>query len=161
MARGDNEVRVMPSVLDRLIDYEPEVSREPAASRSKSVRQLKQSVKRDLEWLLNTRQVALELSPELREVNDSLAAYGFPDFSTININDPESRKRLLRSIEAAISVFEPRLDNVIITFEPMQDNQRMMRFRIDAHLKVEPAPEPVAFDTKFFLNSGQYVVRED
>ncbi len=34
MPRTDNEVRITPSVFDRLIDYEPELSREPIASRS-------------------------------------------------------------------------------------------------------------------------------
>jgi type VI secretion system protein ImpF len=57
MARYDNEIRITPSVLDRLIDEEPSVSTEPANTRQKSLRQLKQSVRRDLEWLLNSRQI--------------------------------------------------------------------------------------------------------
>jgi len=48
MPRSDYEVRITPSVLDRLIDEEPEISREPPASRAKNLRQLKQSVRRDL-----------------------------------------------------------------------------------------------------------------
>src|SRR6266542_5705646 len=87
MARTDNEVRVTTSVLDRLLDYEPEITREPIASHSKSLRQLKQSVKRDLEWLLNTRQVAGGLPPGLKEINRSVAAYGLPDFTVISIRN--------------------------------------------------------------------------
>ena len=41
MSRFDNEIRVRPSVLDRLIDYEPEYSREAPASRVKNLRILK------------------------------------------------------------------------------------------------------------------------
>lgn len=159
MPRTDNEVRVTPSVLDRLLDYEPEVSREPIASRAKSLRLLKQSVRRDLEWLLNTRQVATGLPESLKEVNRSLAAYGLPDFSNIGPQNPADQKRMLNEIEETIRTFEPRLEDVVVTMEPARDLERTMRFRIDARLKVEPAPEPVTFDTVLQLGSGQYIVQ--
>ncbi|MGH9901235.1 MAG: type VI secretion system baseplate subunit TssE, partial [Pyrinomonadaceae bacterium] len=84
MARIDHEVRITLSVLDRLIDYEPEISREAPSSRSKSLHQLKQSLRRDLELLLNTRHTR-ELPPGLKELNNSLAAYGLPDYSSANV----------------------------------------------------------------------------
>lgn len=160
MLRTDNEVRITPSVLDRLLDYEPELSREPPASRAKSLRQLKQSVKRDLEWLLNTRRYAEELSPELKELNESMAVYGLPDFTAASVKSPSDQKMMRRSLENAIRVFEPRLEDLIVTLEPMDGIERVMRFRIDARLKVEPAPEPVTFDTVLQLGSGQIIVQE-
>ncbi|HVG20284.1 MAG TPA: type VI secretion system baseplate subunit TssE [Blastocatellia bacterium] len=159
MSRTDNEVRITPSVLDRLIDYEPEAAREAVASRAKSLRQMKQSLKRDLEWLLNTRRVAENLPPDLKEVNNSLAAYGLPDFTTANIKSPADQSRLRRALESAISAFEPRLEDVVVTIDSMRDIDRVMRFRIDARLRVEPAPEPVTFDTMLQLGSGEYLVR--
>jgi type VI secretion system protein ImpF len=146
-------------VLDRLLDFEPELAREAIASRAKSLRQLKQSVKRDLEWLLNTRQIAEGLPPDLKEVNHSLAAYGLPDFSSASIQNPADQKRMLREIEDAIRIFEPRLEDVAVTLEPTRDTERAVRFRIEARLKVEPAPEPVTFDTVLQLGSGQYIVQ--
>lgn len=159
MARSDNEIRITPSVLDRLIDYEPEVSRDPLASRSKSLRQLKQSVKRDIEWLLNTRRLADELPPDLTELQNSVAAYGLPDFTNASIKSPADHNRLRRALEVAISTFEPRLEDVTVVLEPAREGSRMMIFRIDARLKVEPAPEPVTFDTVLQLDSGEYAVR--
>ncbi len=159
MARTDNEVRVTISVLDRLIDYEPEISRESVASRQKSLRQLKQSVKRDLEWLLNTRQVVGGIPAELTEVNDSLAAYGLPDFTAVSIKSPAEQNRIRREIEMAIAIFEPRLSDVSVYIEPMSETERMLRFRIDARLLVDPAPEPVTFDTALQISSGQYVIQ--
>ncbi len=161
MPRTDNEVRITLSVLDRLIDYEPEVSREPPASRTKSLRQLKQAVKRDLEWLLNTRQVAGELPSGLKEVNNSLAAYGLPDFSNISIKNQGDRNRMCRALESVIEIFEPRLTDVVITLEPERSIERVLRFRIDARLIVDPAPEPVTFDTVLHLHSGRYNVEGD
>lgn len=161
MGRSDNEIRITPSVLDRLIDYEPELAREPLASRSKSLRQLKESVKRDLEQLLNTRQSGDWLPPDLKELNSSLAAYGLPDFSSVSIKSPSEQGRLRRALEAAISTFEPRLEDVAITLLPLGELRRSLHFRIDARLKVEPAPEPVTFDAMLQLASGQYLVREE
>jgi type VI secretion system protein ImpF len=158
--RTDNEVRITPSVLDRLLDYEPEHTREPLASRAKSLRQLKQAVKRDLEWLLNTRRYADELSPELKELNNSLAIYGLPDFTTASVKNLSDQKLMRRALEQAIRVFEPRLEDPVVTLEPLDGIERVMRFRIDARLKVEPAPEPVTFDTVLQLGSGQILVQE-
>ena len=56
MAKFESESVVTQSVLERLIDREPAAKQEPAPTRSQSVRLLKASVRRDLEWLLNTRQ---------------------------------------------------------------------------------------------------------
>lgn len=161
MGRLDNEIRITPSVLDRLIDYEPELTREPLASRAKSLRQLKEAVKRDLEQLLNTRQPGDWLPEDLKELNNSLAAYGLPDFSSVSIKSPAEQLRLRRAIETAVTLFEPRLEDVNITLLPLGDLQRSLHFRIDARLRVEPAPEPVTFDAMLQLSSGQYLVREE
>lgn len=65
-----------------------------------------------------------------------------------------------RTIERAISLFEPRLENVQVQLVQGDGGEKIMRFRIDARLKVEPAPEPVTFDTLLQLSNGQYVVNE-
>ncbi len=161
MARTDNEVRVTTSVLDRLIDYEPEITREPIASRSKSLRQLKQSVRRDLEWLLNTRQVAGGVSSELKETSDSVASYGLPDFTHLTIDSGDDQKFIKRQVEEAVRRFEQRLENVVVYIEPTRPTERLLRFRIDARLKVDPAPEPITFDTVLQLGSGEYSVRTE
>jgi type VI secretion system protein ImpF len=161
MARTDNEVRVVVSVLDRLIDYEPEITREPIASRSKSLRQLKQAVRRDLEWLLNTRQIAGGLPPELKETVDSVMSYGLPDFTHLSMENADDQKFIKREIEETIRRFEQRLESVSVSIEPVRSTDRLLRFRIDARLKVDPAPEPITFDTVLQLGSGQYTVRTE
>ncbi len=61
MARYADEYNaaVTLSVLDRLIDHEPDISGEAIPTRTQSVRQLKDGLRRDLEWLLNTRRIAV------------------------------------------------------------------------------------------------------
>src|SRR6185312_13201618 len=52
--RGDAPVTL--SLLDRLIDEDLKRSGDAHLTRSQSVRKLRDAVRRDLEWLLNTRQ---------------------------------------------------------------------------------------------------------
>ncbi len=160
MPRIDNHVRITISVLDRLIDYEPEISSEPIASRSKSLRELKLSVRRDLEWLLNTREFIQEIPPDLKEVQHSLATYGLPDFTATSIKSPANQDRLRRAIEAEIGLFEPRLEGVTVTLVTVgEGGERSLRFRIDGQLRVDPAPEPVTFDTILDRGTGRFTLR--
>src|ERR1035438_7131003 len=73
MARPSAEfaTAVTLSTLDRLIDEDPTMSVEVMATRSHSVRQLKEGVRRDLEWLLNTRRIAEPPDESLKELNGS------------------------------------------------------------------------------------------
>lgn len=159
MARPD-ELIVVPSLLDRLLDDEPHVPQEPASRRVQNVSQLKRSVARDLEELLNTRREALhDLSPEFTEVNQSLVMYGLPDFTSLNLLGHTDRNRIRRTLEQAIMVFEPRLQHARVILEEPRQNDRAMRFRVEALLHVEPASEPVRFDAVLRLNTQEYVVQ--
>jgi type VI secretion system protein ImpF len=158
VSRIDNEVRITPSVLDRLLDDRPEEKLEAPASRQTNLRILKQAVKRDLEWLLNTRANATEIPEGLPELNRSLATFGLPDFSSWNVlggGDHELRS----AIEDAVARFEPRLEAVQVTLETMSEVDRTVRFRIEARLRVEPAPEPVTFDSVLQLANREFVLQ--
>ena len=52
-------------LLDRLTDEDPKRREEVPLSRSKSLAALKVAVRRDLEWLLNTRRAERELPPQV------------------------------------------------------------------------------------------------
>ncbi len=155
MARTTGDSTVTLSVLDRLIDREPNNSAEAPLSRAQSVRVLKNAVRRDLEWLMNTRCV-LRISEEaLDEVGHSLYTYGLPDFSSYSIASTADQSRLLREILTAIKVFEPRLANVrVVPLEDTFSHLKQVRLRIDAMLLMEPTPEPISFDTFIELRSG-------
>jgi type VI secretion system protein ImpF len=159
MARPGMESAVTLSVFDRLVDREPRNSREPALTRSQSVRQLKEAVRRDLEWLLNTRLIAILPAVRLREVNRSAYVYGLPDFSAYSLSNPDDQNRLVRHLQTAIKMFEPRLAKVrVVPLEVSGANTRILRFRIDALLLMAPAPERISFDTTLQLTSGEYEV---
>ncbi len=161
MARRDDfEVRVTPSVLDRLLDFEPRANTEAPKSRSRSLRELKQSVQRDLEWLLNTRNHLGEIDERLEETPKSVAAYGLPDFTGISVRSHLEIERLRKSLETAIKNYEPRFLDVKISLEPIANNERILSFRIEAFLNIEPTPEPIVFDTVLELGNGDFEVKE-
>jgi type VI secretion system protein ImpF len=155
MARGAGETTITISVLDRLIDVEPENRMENPLSRAQSVRLLKSSVRRDLEWLLNTRRIAEPPDEGLKEVNRSTYVYGLPDLSSVTVGNAADRNRLVRQIVATINLFEPRLANVrLVLIETPDSAKKDVRLRIEAMLRMDPVPEPVSFDTVIELKSG-------
>lgn len=160
MRRTDNEIKVTPSLLDRLIDYEPKESRESPKSRSANLRELKLSVRRDLEFLLNSRSFPDEIPESLEELNKSVALYGLPDFTRSNVKNPSEQIKLTEQLESAIRIFEPRLMDLQISLDPVNDIERSLRFRILAQLKTDPVPEPIAFDTILQMGSGEFEVKE-
>ena len=156
-----SDAAVSLSVFDRLTDSEPYNSQEVAPTRVQSLRQLRESVRRDLEWLLNTRRVAVPPDEELQKVNRSLYIFGLPDFTAYSLASPKDQAKLLRHLQTTLKVFEPRLASVRITpLETPGVGSRKLRFRIEGLLRVDPAPEHVSFDTMLELGSGQYEVRD-
>ena len=124
------------------------------------MRQLKDAVARDLEALLNARQEALdELPTEFAEVQCSLLTYGLPDFTAFNPLNDSDRDQIRRALEQAIATFEPRLMRVRVSLQPWHEHERALHFRVEALLRVDPAPEQVTFDAVLRLHTQEYVVQ--
>lgn len=160
MARWEPEQTVTQSVLERLIDREPGAAAEPAPSRAASVRLLKASLRRDLEWLLNSRRNPDPAGPEYEYLERSLYNYGLPDINSLQWNSTRDRQRLARMIETAIAYFEPRLDRVKVNaLDAGGGSVQILRFQIEGLLKMDPSPELISFDTFLQLSSGEYQVK--
>lgn len=159
MARSVVRPPLLPSLLDRLLDDEPGTSTEADWVHSQSVRELKISVQRDIERLLNTRSQPHDHLDEEDELSQSLYVYGLPDLTSISHGNADDAERLRLSVEKAIRCFEPRLMDVYVRLSATGDaNDRRIRFVIDAQLKMQPNPEPVQFDTVVRTTTGEYQV---
>jgi type VI secretion system protein ImpF len=155
MARSLGETTITVSVLDRLIDLEPGNRMENPLSRSQSVRLLKNAVRRDLEWLLNSRRICDPPDEGLKELNKSAYIYGLPDLSSLTMAASGDRNKLVRQILATINLFEPRLANVrLVVVEAPDSAKKDVRLRVEAMLRMDPVPEPITFDTVIELKSG-------
>ncbi len=160
MARGD-DVTVTQPVLDRLIDREPHLAADPSTSRAASVRQLKASLRRDLEWLLNTRRIA-EGADTLEELTRSLFNYGLPDFTRFT-DSARDRNQLTLERESTVGLFEPRLKDARVTLIEGTSGRgtRTVHFQIEGMLQMDPSPEQVSFDAVLQLINGEYQIRGD
>ena len=156
MSSKEEQQGLMPSIIDRLIDPG---SGGTAWRRGYGLEQMIQAVQRDLEDLLNTRQSHEGLPSEFKEVHNSIVAYGLPDLNSINAVTSTQRQQIGRLIEAIIARFEPRLKDIKATLVEGGDNKaRSVKFRVDARMRVDPAPE-VAFDTILELTTGHYSIK--
>lgn len=159
MPPTDKDGPVTLSVLDRLLDFEPERRSEPPLTRAQSLRELRAALRRDLEWLFNTRRTIEELPESLREVERSVFNYGIQDTSILTLKSPKDQELLAKSIKTAISFFEPRLQAAKVTIEATDEDVRGIHFNIEGLLRMDPAPEPVFFDTLLEPASGEYKVK--
>jgi type VI secretion system protein ImpF len=160
MAHKDDPLRLMPSVLDRLLGQEVPTQESLDRSRAQLFRQLKASLKRDLENLLNTRCRCGGYPKELTELETSLANYGIPDFTGASVASAGSREEFLRVVRDAIERFEPRLAQVKVSHigDSKEPLDRVLRFRIEAVLMPDHEAEPVAFLSTLEPSSGRYRV---
>jgi type VI secretion system protein ImpF len=148
------------SLLDRLNDEEPDKARDPPLSPGASIEALRRSVRRDLEALLNTRRRWRSWPARYAELKVSPIGYGISDFAAGAFNDPWRRDQLRDEIEQTIRRFEPRLDRVhVILIESSDQLTATLHLRVDALLRTDPAPEPIAFDTLVDAATAEIAVR--
>jgi type VI secretion system protein ImpF len=150
-------------VLDRLFDNNPDEKADPPITRSESLRRMKTALRRDMEWLLNTRRCPImeTFDDAPGELKRSLLNFGLPDISSMSVQSGKDHNRILRQMEEAVQYFEPRLRNVHVSLQPVNRSSRMLRFTIDALLMIDPAPEQIRFDTVVELSSGDVEVKGD
>jgi type VI secretion system protein ImpF len=136
---------LQPSLLDRLTDLNPAGKTDTLDERVLSFRRLRESVIRDLEWLLNTGR--LEISEELvdhPEVRKSVLNYGIPDISGTSTSGKDSES-IERDIRQAILDFEPRIIpetlKVAIVIDDLRMDKNTMTLEIQGELWWQPLPE--------------------
>lgn len=154
MARASTETLVTQSILDRLMNVE-----DWPTTRSQSTRFFRDALKRDLEWLLNTRQPPVPEMADYAAARATVINYGLPDISSLGFNNATDHRALRIAIEACLRNYEPRLIDVRVTLEGSDSVDRRLRFHIEGNMKLDPAPEEIAFDTVLELTSGEYKVK--
>ena len=152
--------RLQPSLLDRLSDDEPYKTVESREQRVLSFQKLKQSVVRDLEWLLNTGclETVQDLS-DYPEVKQSVLNYGIPDLTgtTASNVDPTTLERILRR---RIIDFEPRLlPRSLKVRVSNKDEHNTVIIEIEGELWSQPVPERLYLKTILDLELGDFEVK--
>ena len=153
--------RLQPSLLDRLTDDEPSEAQESRNRRVLSLQKLRESVLRDVGWLLNTTNLADEgLGERYPYVAQSVVNYGLPDLagltaSTVDLAELESLVR------QAILDFEPRILRNTLTVRAHgaeEMNHNALVFEIHGEMWAQPVPLELFLKTEIDLESGEFSV---
>lgn len=147
------------SIWDRLLDPRPIAQERAEATSNRELDRLKGEIRRDLEWLLNTRLAESNMHQGRDHLKRSLLNYGLIDLKSLGLADQNDRNRLQSSLEQAIAHFEPRLRNVQVEAELVAPGEvlRSIHFRIHAHLRTDPA-EPILFDTTLDMGTRAFSI---
>jgi type VI secretion system protein ImpF len=148
----------VPGLLDRLMGEYSSSNTGGAAARL-TMEQLKDSVARDLEALLNTRiGIPPEMFAEYPEARRSIVNYGLVDFAGLCLSSIEDRAVICHSLKAAIETHEPRLKNVSASLELEKGSVNRLAFVINATLHMDSASEAVNFNAVLQPSSLNYSI---
>jgi type VI secretion system protein ImpF len=160
MAELFQKERLQPSLLDRLADDEPYKKVESREQRVLSFQKLKQSVMRDLQWLLNAG--CLESTENLDsypEVKQSVLNFGIPDLTGTTASNLDSTT-LERMLRKRILDFEPRiLPRSLRIRVTEKDEHNSIIFEIEGELWSQPMPERLYLKTILDLELGNVEVK--
>jgi type VI secretion system protein ImpF len=137
-------------------------AQETSERRFVSMRRLRESVFRDLTWLLNTTNL---------ETTEDLARYPEVQRSVLNFGLASLTGRVATSVDPALAAqriaqgirtFEPRLTRVTVTPELSAErmDMRTLSFKVDAELWGRPVPQHLVLRTRLDIDSGDLSVSE-
>jgi type VI secretion system protein ImpF len=177
--------RLQPALLDRLTDLKPDASVEGSEQRVMSKKDLRDAVLRDLGWLFNAVQPALQQGYEQAEFGDeqpfeedpfaparrhewlaaypqarqSVLTYGLPPISG-KLASKIDIQQVERSLRDAILRFEPRLLERGLSVRALEtgsvlDTHNVIEFEIRGYLWAQPVPLELLLRTQLDLEAGQ------
>jgi type VI secretion system protein ImpF len=126
------------------------------------MRQLRESVLRDLAWLLSTSSYDTDRSlAAWPDVERSVFNFGLPSMAGHGIAGFDAAAAAAR-LQKAIETFEPRLSHVHVTSET--ESGRMDRnalvFRVEAELWGQPTPQRLLLRTQIDIESADVMITD-
>jgi type VI secretion system protein ImpF len=154
LAKTKSEMLVTQSLIDRLTNVEqwPE-------TRASSISMYRDSLKRDLEWLLNTRKPVMPELESFPATAGSILNFGLPDIHSYDGSAGKEQNSLTTALEKCIRTFEPRINQPRVYLTRSDLLSRSLRFHIEGQVFYENMDEEIKFDTVLELISGEYEVK--
>jgi type VI secretion system protein ImpF len=155
---------LQPSLLDRLIDDEPGKRYESHDKRIISMSRLRQSVLRDLAWLLNTTHLAsTEVLDDYPLVARSVLNYGVSELSGQLVSSLDA-SQMERTLYQAIIDFEPRILPQTLRIRMLEESalesHNRLVFQIEGQLWAVPAPSHLLLRTEIDLDEGEVILTD-
>ncbi|HEY4079210.1 MAG TPA: type VI secretion system baseplate subunit TssE [Burkholderiaceae bacterium] len=172
MAELSSRDRLQPSLLDRLLDHEPQQNKEGLDARVLTRQQLRAAVLRDLSWLFNAtrpepepasvRVDELAMWREFDQARNSVLNYGMPAFAGVTLSSMDMRA-IERSTEEVIRNFEPRIDPETLKVEVKVDtwnHHNTIQLVIRGQMWSQPVPLELLLSADVDIETGTTRLRE-
>lgn len=144
-------------LFERLVD-DRHAPRHSQTNRVLDQSALKESVRREIERLLNSRcPVSTEL---IGDDERTVVNYGIPDFSALSPRNSHDRKLLADIVTQTVNAFEPRLRGAQVIVERFEEDEHALIVRLEANLFVGTVNEPVSFPVWVRCKKGEWKVDE-
>ena len=130
-------------LFDRLVDYASTEPTEVRPLRILTMEELRESVRRELDRLLNSRCTLRE--EELQGRRLTVLEYGLPDYSGWYTRDPNAQKRLAALVKRTVEAYEPRLSDVEVRVDDAPQNERRLRVFVAGNIRIGDVVEAVSF----------------
>jgi type VI secretion system protein ImpF len=109
---------------------------------------LRESLRRDLEAMLNSRRHLLNWPASLDELDRSLLGYGLDDLANESLSSPDFRARFIEAVELQLRRLEPRLGRFDVTILPNRDElDATLRFRVTGTVTIGTTKQELSFDS--------------
>jgi type VI secretion system protein ImpF len=139
------------SLFTRLIDDDPKRAKDGTLQERILVEKLKESIRRDLVALLNTRKKFTYFPACLKELNFSSISYGIKDFSSYLIFTKERQEQFCTDLENTVLLYDNRLSDIRVTLDmPKALYQGNLLITLEATLILKKKPCP--FMAQLVLN---------
>jgi type VI secretion system protein ImpF len=154
LSRIRTETLVTQTLIDRFILSQDDWPK----TRKESIERYRDALRRDLEWMLNTRKPVLPILEEFPETAASVFNYGFPDLQNFDNSMGNDKDAVSVALEKCIRVFEPRIEQPRVFLVRSDTLARSLKFHIEGQVRYDDTKEDVKFDTVLELISGEYEV---
>jgi type VI secretion system protein ImpF len=149
--------RLQPSLLDRLTDLEPEQKTESRDARVIDLRQLRDIIRRDLAWLLNSNNQDTLIDAQLYpHTVKSVLNFGVRDVAG-DFSTPTRVDDIRKAITRAITLFEPRIKEgtlEVLLRENEKNAASVVDFDIRADMWAQPLPMELYLRSQVDLTTG-------
>lgn len=158
-ARGASHKRLLPTLLDRLIDVDPNQRHEALDVKAMGQAEYRRTVLRDLHWLLNASAPGTSLELDgLDEVQRSVVNFGLPPFAGQRLSELDW-PAVVEAVRLAIERYEPRINAASLEVRPLAQSDgsghhNLVGLEIRGQLWAQPFPLELLLHSHIDLESG-------
>ncbi len=141
------------SVIER---FNQPVSAGKYASQAKRESSIEQSIKHDIEKLLNTRSMFSNLSNKLEAVDASCIGYGMVDFLELSNNAKIKQEDVCSIVQKIIEKHEKRLKNILVSLADDQHYNNLIAITITAEIDCNNNKQQLVFESFIEPNKQRF-----